>query len=119
MATLWQQNLAGQGGIEGARLERSLGLSAERVENGRYLVEGGREPHWVDLHTANHPRCDCADHLWRDALCKHILAALLHEGNGQVIAEVGGLVARLRAMAPPERAPLRRAAERAPIGRAA
>ncbi|HJU91167.1 MAG TPA: SWIM zinc finger family protein [Gemmatimonadaceae bacterium] len=82
--------------MDGKRLERSLGLVGEKVGDGRYKVAGGREPHWVDLYTANHPRCDCADHLWREALCKHILAALLREGHEQVIRAVGGLVASLR-----------------------
>lgn len=83
-------------GVDGARLERSLTLVGEKVGHGRYRVIGGREAHWVDLYTANHPRCDCADHLWREALCKHILAALHREGHEQVIRAVGGLVARLR-----------------------
>jgi hypothetical protein len=83
-------------GLDGARLERSLTLVGEKVGDGRYRVVGGREAHWVDLCTANHPRCDCADHLWRDALCKHILAALHREGHEQVIRAVGGLVASLR-----------------------
>lgn len=82
--------------MDGKRLERSLGLVGEKVGDGRYKVAGGRETHWVDLYTSNHPRCDCADHLWRDTLCKHILAALLREGHEQVIRALGGLVARLR-----------------------
>jgi hypothetical protein len=48
----------------------------------------------VDLYTTDLPRCDCADHLWRD--CKHILAALLREGDERVLAAVHGLVALLR-----------------------
>ena len=59
--------------------------------------QGGEEPHWVDLYTAAYPRCDCADHLWRDAICKHILAALIREGNERIIGAVGQLVAGLRA----------------------
>lgn len=82
--------------IDRARLERSLGLAGEKVGEGRYRVDGGREPHWVDLYTATIPRCDCADHLWREAVCKHILAALLREGHERVIREVGGLFAALK-----------------------
>ena len=82
--------------MDGKRLERSLTLVGEKVGDGRYKVAGGRDTHWVDLYTANHPRCDCADDLWREALCKHILAALLREGHEQVIRAVGGLVASLR-----------------------
>ena len=84
------------GGVDLARLECSLALQGERVGEGRYRVCGGVEPHWVDLYTAQYPRCDCADHLWRDRICKHILAALLREGNEQVISALGGLIARLR-----------------------
>jgi hypothetical protein len=84
------------GGIDRARLERSLTLRGERVGHGRYYFTGGREPHWVDLYTAAFPRCDCADHVWREAICKHILAALIREGNERVIGEVGRLIASLR-----------------------
>lgn len=82
--------------IDFGRLERGVQLACERIGSGRYRVTGGRGQHWVDLHTPNHPRCDCGDHLWRDAHCKHILAAQLHEGMPEVISAVGTLVGRLR-----------------------
>jgi hypothetical protein len=91
------------GGVEAGRLERGVTLVAERVERGRYRVYGGREEHWVDLSTPNTPRCDCGDHLWRERVCKHILAALLREGDPEVITAVGGLVRDLRAAATPPR----------------
>jgi hypothetical protein len=81
-------------GIDFDRLERSLGLRAERIGPGRFRIDGGEHSHWVDLYTTDLPRCDCADHLWRD--CKHILAALLREGDERVLAAVHGLVALLR-----------------------
>lgn len=84
------------GGVEHGRLERCLGLTAVRVGVGRYRVTGGDEPHWVDLRSLLVPRCDCGDHLWRERVCKHILAALLREGDPRVIREIGGLVQRLR-----------------------
>ena len=84
------------GGVDPKRLERSLNLHGARVGHGRYRFTGGREAHYVDLYTAAFPRCDCADHLWRDAICKHILAALIREGNERIIAAVGRLVATLR-----------------------
>jgi uncharacterized Zn finger protein len=95
------------GGVETGRLERGVTLVAERVGRGRYQVTGGREQHWVDLTTPNQPRCDCGDHVWRDRVCKHILAALLREGDPEVIGAVGGLVRDLRAAATPPR-PTRR-----------
>jgi hypothetical protein len=73
------------------RLGRSLLLQGERVGDGRYHVTGGEHDHWVDLYTTSHPRCDCGDHLWRDQLCKHILAALLREGHDRVVEALGPL----------------------------
>lgn len=86
------------GGIDLDRLERSLQLHGERVGTGRYRVVGGAQDHWVDLYTTSHPRCDCGDHLWREQLCKHILAALLREGNDRVVSALGRLFARLKEM---------------------
>lgn len=79
------------GGVDLDRLGRSLGLRADRVGQGRYHVVGGHTDHWVDLYSTSHPRCDCGDHLWRERVCKHILAALLREGNERVIAALGPL----------------------------
>ena len=84
------------GGVDLGRLERSLGLHVERVGDGRYRVDGGTQSHWVDLYTTAHPRCDCGDHLWRERICKHILAALLREGNERVITALPRLLARVR-----------------------
>jgi len=84
------------GGVDLDRLERSLGLRGERVGEGRYRVSGGDHEHWVDLYTSSMPRCDCGDHLWRERICKHILAALLREGNDRVIGALGGLLARAK-----------------------
>lgn len=87
--------------IDLSRLERGLSLQGRPLGDGRYFVSGGRDDHWVDLRTPNHPRCDCGDHLWRDAVCKHILAALLREGAPEVIGAVGRLVQRLKGSQPP------------------
>ena len=84
------------GGIDLERLERSLQLRGERVGHGRYHVLGGSSDHWVDLYTTSHPRCDCGDHLWRERICKHILAALLREGNDRVVGALGALFAQVR-----------------------
>jgi hypothetical protein len=78
-------------GVDLDRLGRSLLLQGERVGDGRYHVTGGEHDHWVDLYTTSHPRCDCGDHLWRDQLCKHILAALLREGHDRVVEALGPL----------------------------
>lgn len=89
-------DFAALGGIDLERLERCLQLHADRVSPGRYDVGGGEQAHWVDLYTTGLPRCDCGDHLWRDQLCKHILAALLREGDERVLTSVRDLVAQLR-----------------------
>jgi hypothetical protein len=86
------------GGVDLDRLERSLQLDARRVGDGRYHVKGGSHDHWVDLYSTSVPRCDCGDHLWREQLCKHILAALLREGNDRVVSALGRLFARLKGL---------------------
>ena len=87
------------GGVDLDRLERGLALHAERVGDGRYRVTGGAQDHWVDLFTAAHPRCDCGDHVWREQVCKHILAALLREGDARVVGALATVVTRARAQA--------------------
>ncbi len=89
-------DLDAAGGIDLDRLERSLALVAEPSGRGRWRVRGGAQDHWVDLHDATHPRCDCGDHLWREAVCKHIYAALLREGDARVVAAVGQVLTRMR-----------------------
>ena len=85
------------GGIDLDRLERGVKLRGERVGDGRYRITGGTQDHWVDLYTNAHPRCDCGDHLWRERICKHILAALLREGNERVVTTLPRLLARAHA----------------------
>ncbi len=84
------------GGVDVNRLERSLALKGNRVGHGRYHFSGGAQEHWVDLYTTQFPRCDCGDHLWREKICKHILAALIREGNEGVVQALGRVVERLR-----------------------
>jgi uncharacterized Zn finger protein len=112
MATKPMIDLDVAGGVDSARLERGVVLVAEAVGRGRYRVTGGADEHWVDLLSPNQPRCDCGDHTWRESVCKHILAALLREGDPEVISAVGDLVRDLRVQAtPPRRTRRRRAAE--------
>lgn len=60
------------GGVDLSRLERGVGLEVMGVGPGRYAVCGGSEPHWVDLRTPDHPRCDyCGDHLRREQVQAH------------------------------------------------
>ena len=100
---------AATGGVDLERLGRGLLLHGERVGEGRWRVTGGSQDHWVDLYSANHPRCDCGDHLWRDRVCKHILAALLREGDGRVVRALATLALHWRQAAKPAK-PARHAA---------
>ena len=84
-------DLAAAGGVDLERLGRGLLLHGERVGEGRWHMTGGTQDHWVDLYSANHPRCDCGDHLWRERVCKHILAALLREGCAPLVDALGRL----------------------------
>jgi hypothetical protein len=97
------------GGVDTGRLERSLELQGERVGHGRYRVTGGTQDHWVDLYSSAHPRCDCGDHLWREQVCKHILAALLREGDARVVRALANLALQWREVAKP-RKPVKHAA---------
>jgi len=96
-------DIAAAGGVDLSRLERALELQVRRVGPGRYLITGGDEPHWVDLYTRRIPRCDCGDHIWRERVCKHILAVLLREGDERVIAALARLVGTLRDAIPGRR----------------
>jgi hypothetical protein len=51
------------------RRERAKTLVVVAWEPGRFWVHG----EWVDLTASD--RCYCADAVWRNATCKHILAA--------------------------------------------
>jgi hypothetical protein len=84
------------GGVDLDRLERGRELQVARTGQGRYHVTGGRQDHWVDLYTTAHPRCDCGDHLWRDRICKHILAALLREGREEVLTALPLLIRKFK-----------------------
>ena len=91
-------DFAAAGGVDLDRLERSLTLDGQRVGHGRYHVVGGDHAHWVDLYTTSIPRCDCGDHIWRERICKHILAALLREGDDTVVRALGSLLERVKSV---------------------
>jgi hypothetical protein len=76
--------------VDPARLRKAMRLEARRVGSGQYEVRG----HWVDLYSPDVPRCDCADHLWKDQICKHMLAAMLAEGDPVVTSRASSLASR-------------------------
>lgn len=90
-------NIDRAGGIDPDRLLRALDLHVERVDRGQYRVTGGDETHYVDLIDPGVERCDCADHLLRQVVCKHLLACLLREGDDRVIRSVAHLCRHLNA----------------------
>ena len=77
--------------IDEGRLARAVHLDATRVGSGHrcYQVTGGARSHVVDL---DDDGCDCADYAFRHQLCKHVIRALLAEGDGEVIAALRELV---------------------------
>lgn len=86
------------------RLEHALALQCERVTRGRYLVTGGRDRHAVDLDGS--PPCDCGDHLYRERLCKHLVAVHLREGEQAAAVALGQYAEQLLgADAPPAELP--------------
>jgi hypothetical protein len=85
------------GGIDPGRLLRALHLNVVRIGRGQYRVSGGEEIHYVDLIDPGVERCDCADHLLRQIVCKHLLACLLREGDDRVIRSVAHLCREMSA----------------------
>lgn len=72
--------------IDPKRVDRAIReLKARPLGGGRYEVFGGSEPHWVNLTASDAAgRCDCADHLWKGVVCKHMIAALIAEKHAAV-----------------------------------
>lgn len=103
--------------IDPVRLEKALGLTVEPFEGhdpetgevvpqpGCYSVgpvspqseKQGVVGYWVDLYSHDVPRCDCGDHTYRDTICKHMIACLLHEGNPHVVRALAEATGRLEA----------------------
>lgn len=81
--------------IDPARLERATRLRAIPQGPGRYRIEGGAEPHDVDVRDPRAPVCHCRDRV--KGACKHILAALICEGDPAALAAATALVAEVAA----------------------
>ncbi len=76
--------------IDEGRLARAVHLDATRVGSGRcYQVTGGARSHVVDL---DDDGWNCGDYAFRHQLCKHVIRALLAEGDGEVIAALRRLL---------------------------
>lgn len=94
--TISMVDIAAAGGIDPARLVRALQLGVKRIGRGRYETSGGKAVHYVDLIDPAMERCDCADFIWRQLVCQHMLACLLREGDERVVAAAARLVTALR-----------------------
>jgi hypothetical protein len=90
--TITMVDIDAAGGIDPARLVRALALTVRRTERGRFAVTGGGEVHYVDLTDPQCERCDCGDHAWHQAVCQHLLACLLREGDERIVRAVERLV---------------------------
>lgn len=82
-------------GVELGRLERALALTVQQLGNGRYLVTGGKQAHYVDLGRWAPCPCDCDDRV-EGVPCKHVLRAMLAEGDERVLLAVATLTAAFR-----------------------
>lgn len=69
--------------LDPKRVQNALALVAQRMDATSYAVHGPNGSHHVTLRP--HFSCDCADHIWRDSMCKHIIAALLAYGDPTAI----------------------------------
>lgn len=79
--------------IDPKRLARATTLRATRLGAGRYLVEGGANPHHVDVSDPARPVCRCEDRA--KFPCAHVLAALICEGEPTVRSAAEALVAEV------------------------
>lgn len=66
------------------RLRRSLELSVQGQDGGRFYVTGGREGHTVLLRNGAYT-CDCLDHASHGGRCKHILCVMLNRREAEVV----------------------------------
>jgi hypothetical protein len=60
--------------LDPRRVARALRLKVQPLDDGVFLVTGGREPHRVER-----GRCDCYDARVRRVVCKHRIARHLFE----------------------------------------
>lgn len=77
------------------RVARAVLLQVEPLANDTYRVDGGADSYYVSL--APFFTCDCGDAIFRESICKHQIAALLHEGDEEAVAIVDELREAYRA----------------------
>lgn len=77
-----------------ARLTRAAKLlpTVERLGPAQFVMRGSNGPRYVDLDTD--PYCECEDRFWNGAMCKHIIAGRLVNGDVEMIQALGDLLLR-------------------------
>lgn len=74
-------------------VQRALHLQVTNLGAGRFMVQGGAQPHYLDLYDPEHRRCDCEDHAWRERICKHLAAVLITLGDYRMWCRLRELLA--------------------------
>jgi len=69
--------------IELYRLCRALHLDCERIADQQYRVSGAGHAYTVNLRST--PECPCEDRTLAGQACKHLLRAMLAEGDRDVL----------------------------------
>ena len=74
------------------RLCRAVHADAVRIGDHRYRVTRADHTQLVDLGAEPGAECSCPDYRIRGALCCHVLAAHLAEGNPEVLRFLRALI---------------------------
>jgi len=59
------------------RLERAKKLTLKKLDDNRFYITGGRNPHYVTRGTDGHLVCDCPDYADGTKNCKHVIRVRL------------------------------------------
>jgi hypothetical protein len=70
--------------LDKALMRKALALRVEPIGDFEYHVTGEEDDYYVALHY--YFSCDCADFIYRDRICKHLLASLVVHGDREALA---------------------------------
>lgn len=73
-------------------VRRGLHLHVHQATTSSYLVTGGSASHWVNVGDPMVELCDCADHLSRARVCKHIVRVLIALEDPRMLRRVAELM---------------------------
>jgi len=74
------------------RLARAVHCDVDRLASHRYRVQRADHVRIVDLAASAGEECSCDDYRYRGALCIHLLAAYLAEGERDVLRSLRALI---------------------------